>query len=92
MVFLALGVLTSGQVQAVNFTQSSLPPQSNGTTNNTNSGEDPSDSGSQSTVPSQPALLPAVHWNHDPDDLQNVAPQENQSFYYTPDGVAGQST
>ena len=46
----------------------------------------------KSYIPLQPALLPTVHWNHDSNTLQNLAPRTSQQFYYSADGVSSKST
>lgn len=37
----------------------------------------------------QQALLPAVHWDHDKGNLENLVPVDSHQLYYTPDGNAG---
>ncbi|KAL8886407.1 MAG: hypothetical protein Q9215_005880 [Flavoplaca cf. flavocitrina] len=37
---------------------------------------------------SQPALLPAVHWDHDHGDLSHLAPTENHNLYYAAAGIS----
>ena len=37
----------------------------------------------------QPALLPAVHWNHDKGDYRNLAPMNSHNLYYSAHGVSG---
>ena len=45
----------------------------------------------QSSQPSQPALLPAVHWNYDVSDIRNLAPVDSCNLYYSANGVSGVS-
>lgn len=48
----------------------------------------PESNPTQPAVAPQPALLPAVHWNHDKADLQNLAPVDSHELYYSAHGVA----
>lgn len=36
-----------------------------------------------------PALLPAVHWDHDKANLQHLVPTDSHNLYYTSNGAAG---
>ena len=65
-----------------NFTAASYGNSTNSTTNSTTW---------QSTHPSQPALLPAVHWNYDTSDIRNLAPMDSCNLYYSANGVSGKS-
>ena len=42
-----------------------------------------------SSKPTQPALVPAVHWNTKTGDLKALDPTVNQSLYYSAGGVSG---
>ncbi len=67
-----------------NFTTA---PYGNSTGNSTNS----TSTTWQSSQPSQPALLPAVHWNYDTSDIRNLAPMDSCNLYYSANGVSGMS-
>ena len=69
---------TSGNTY--NFTTAPYGNTTNSTSNSTTW---------QSTHPSQPALLPAVHWNYDMSDIRNLAPMDSCNLYYSANGVSG---
>ena len=40
----------------------------------------------------QDALLPAVHWDRDTSDLQNLLPVNSHQLYYSDSGISGMLT
>ena len=73
---------------------SSISFSANNATNSTGAGKTPNSASSTSqtadfSITSQPVLLPAVHWNHDAGNIQNLVPQQDQKFYYSAGGNNG---
>ena len=43
----------------------------------------------QNNNAAQEALLPAVHWDRDTSDLQNLLPVNSHELYYSDSGISG---